>query len=102
MLSWRPCNQPTVSPLEAAGNTWHLYRRLKEVVDDVVVADPTKLKRLFGRGHKTDRNDSSVIAYLAYIGALPTVWVPDEPNPAGSRVSTSSGWPGQRTDPLPE
>lgn len=64
--------------LEATGNTWYLHRRLKEVVEDVVVAESTKLKRLLGGGHKTDRNDSSSIAYLAYIGGLPTVWVPDE------------------------
>lgn len=64
--------------LEATVNTWHLHRRLKAVVEDVVVADPNKLKRLLGGGHKTDRNDSFVLAYLAYIGALPTVWVPDE------------------------
>jgi len=63
--------------LEATGNTWLLHRQIKEVVDDVVVAETTQLKRLLGNGRKTDRNDSMVIAYLAYIGGLPTVWVPD-------------------------
>ena len=63
--------------LEATGNTYYLYNRLKKVVDDVVVAETAKLKKLLG-GAKTDRNDSGGLAYLAYIGALPTVWMPDE------------------------
>lgn len=32
--------------LEATGTTYYLYRRLKEVVDDVVVANPNKLRKL--------------------------------------------------------
>jgi len=64
--------------LEATGTTYYLYRRLKEVVDDVVVANPNKLRKLLGGSHKTDRNDSGGLAYLAYIGGLPTVWMPDE------------------------
>ena len=70
--------------LEATGNTWYLYARMKPLVADVAVADARKLKLIAHSQAKTDRNDSYILALLLTLGLLPTVWMPD-PETQGDR-----------------
>ena len=50
-----------------------LYAELRQEVDDILICDPRKVKRL-SDGKKNDRNDARSLAELARIGVLSRVW----------------------------
>lgn len=63
--------------LEATRGHYYYVERLLPRVGKVAVANPSKL-RFFTGTAKNDRNDSFSLAMLLAVGALPTVWIPDQ------------------------
>ena len=63
---------------ESCRDCRYYYNRIRPLVQEVLVANPKKLRWIAESGEKDDRNDSFVIAFLSSVGALPTVWMPDE------------------------
>lgn len=64
--------------LEATRGSRYYVKRLLTRVGTVAVANPMKTELLSGKTAKNDRNDSFGLAFLLALGALPTVWVPDD------------------------
>lgn len=62
--------------MEATTNSWAVHDQLSPLVDQVVVANTTKLKMITSSSKKTDPHDARVLAKLSAAQLLPTIWVP--------------------------
>lgn len=68
--------EPLAVCFEASCGSGHLYDQLRRVVDRVVVADPTQVRRMFRGKRKNDRADALKLAQILLIDQVPSVYVP--------------------------
>lgn len=76
---------------EAGPTGYGLYRQLKELGHDCLVAAPSLIPRKSGDRVKTNRRDALALARLLRAGDLTAVWVPDERHEA-MRELTRARW----------
>src|SRR5689334_8664520 len=62
--------------LESTTNAWHVYDLLSPWVEQVVVANPIKVKQIAQARVKTDIRDTLILARLLAANLVPAVWVP--------------------------
>jgi transposase len=62
--------------LESTTNAWHVYDLLVPLVEQVVVANPIKVKQIACARVKTDVRDTLILARLLAANLVPEVWVP--------------------------
>lgn len=63
--------------LEATTNAYYFYDRWSPLVDEVVIANPVKMRPFLGDEDKSDRNDAFWLALLNMFRCLPCIWMPD-------------------------
>lgn len=68
--------QETHAVVEATRNWTVMYDWLEEVCDDVVLANPLKVKAIAEAKIKTDKIDSTILAHLLRADLMPTAHVP--------------------------
>jgi transposase len=61
---------------EASCGGGHLYDQLRQVVDRVVVANPSQLRMIFRNKRKNDRTDAKKLAQVLMLDAVPAVHMP--------------------------
>jgi transposase len=61
---------------ESTTNAWHVYDLLEALVEQVVVANPAKVKQIANARVKTDVRDTFILARLLAANLVPDVWVP--------------------------
>ena len=71
-------HQPLTFCYEAGPTGYGLYRQIKELGHDCVVAAPSLIPRKPGDRVKTNRRDAMSLARQLRAGDLTAVWVPDE------------------------
>jgi transposase len=62
--------------IESTTNAWHVYDVLAPLVEQVVVANPIKVKQIAHARVKTDIRDTLILARLLAANLVPAVWVP--------------------------
>ncbi len=62
--------------IESTTNAWHVYDLLEPWVEQVLVANPIKVKQIACARVKTDIRDTLILARLLAANLVPTVWVP--------------------------
>jgi len=62
--------------IESTTNAWHVYDLLEPLVEQVVVANPIKVKQIALARVKTDVRDTLILARLLAANLVPSVWVP--------------------------
>lgn len=62
--------------LESTTNAWHVYDLLEPLVEQVLVANPIKVKQIAQARVKTDIRDTLILARLLAANLVPDVWVP--------------------------
>lgn len=76
LTSVSPGNEPRTAVLEATRNWTVMYDWLEELVDDVQLAHPLKVKAIAEAKIKTDKIDARALAHLLRTQLLPTAHVP--------------------------
>jgi transposase len=64
----------TIAVIEATGNWGYLYDELENIVQQVVLVHPKKVKAIASAAVKTDRIDAGVLATLARLNYLPRAY----------------------------
>jgi transposase len=64
--------------IESTTNAWHVYDLLEPLVEEVLVANPIKVKQIACARVKTDKKDTLILARLLAANLVPTVWVPPQ------------------------
>ena len=65
--------------MESGINSWAIYRQMRPLFEELVVADPSKLwDRRRDRRAKTDRNDALRMAEMLYRGEVEGLYIPDD------------------------
>jgi transposase len=62
--------------IESTTNAWYVYDLLSPLVNQMVVANPFKVKQIANARVKTDTRDALILAKLLAANLIPTVWVP--------------------------
>lgn len=62
--------------IESTTNAWHVYDLLAPLAEQVVVANPIKVKQIATARVKTDIRDTLILARLLAANLVPEVWVP--------------------------
>jgi transposase len=62
--------------IESTTNAWHVYDLLSPLAEQVVVANPIKVKQIANARVKTDIRDTLILARLLAANLVPDVWVP--------------------------
>lgn len=65
--------------IESTTNAWHVYDLLEPLAEQVLVANPIKVKQIACARVKTDIRDTLILARLLAANLVPTVWVPPLP-----------------------
>jgi len=74
--SWVKENVPyeSIAVIEATGNWSYLYDELENIIQQVVLVHPKKVKAIASAAVKTDRIDAGVLATLARLNYLPQAY----------------------------
>jgi len=74
--TWVKKNAPyeTMAVIEATGNWSYLYDELEDIIHQVVLVHPKKVKAIASAAIKTDRIDAGVLAHLARLDYLPRAY----------------------------
>jgi len=64
--------------LESSTNAWWVHDSLKDIVDEIKVANTHKVKMISAGNVKTDHRDATILARLLAAGMLPEIWVPPQ------------------------
>jgi transposase len=78
--------QPLKATLEASYSWGPMYDGLEEIVDEVVLAHPTKVRAIAEARIKTDRIDSEILAHLLRADLIPAAHAPSQEVRAVRRV----------------
>ena len=62
--------------IESTTNAWHVYDLLEPLAEQVVVANPIKVRQIATARVKTDIRDTLILARLLAANLVPDVWVP--------------------------
>jgi transposase len=62
--------------IESTTNAWHVYDLLEPLAEQVLVANPIKVKQIACARVKTDIRDTLILARLLAANLVPVVWVP--------------------------
>lgn len=62
--------------IESTRNAWHVFDLLEPLAEQVLVANPNKVKQIACARVKTDIRDTLILARLLAANLVPTVWVP--------------------------
>jgi len=62
--------------IESTTNAWHVHDLLEPLVEQVLVANPIKVKQIACARVKTDIRDTLILARLLAANLVPVVWVP--------------------------
>ena len=68
--------EPRRAVLEATRNWTVMYDWLEEVCDEVILANPLKVKAIAEAKIKTDKIDATILSDLLRVDLLPTAYVP--------------------------
>jgi len=64
--------------IESTTNAWHVYDLLEPLAEQVLVANPIKVKQIAFARVKTDIRDTLILARLLAANLVPVVWVPPQ------------------------
>ena len=64
--------------IESTTNAWHVYDLLEPLAEQVLVANPIKVKQIAFARVKTDIRDTLILARLLAANLAPVVWVPPQ------------------------
>lgn len=64
--------------IESTTNAWHVYDLLEPLAEQVLVANPIKVKQIACARVKTDIRDTLILARLLAANLVPVVWVPPQ------------------------
>ena len=64
--------------IESTTNAWHVYDLLEPLSEQVLVANPIKVKQIACARVKTDIRDTLILARLLAANLVPVVWVPPQ------------------------
>lgn len=78
--------EPIKAVVEATYNWGPVYDWLDEIVDEVVLAHPTKVRAIADARIKTDTIDSQTLAHLLRADLIPTAYAPSKETRAIKRV----------------
>lgn len=76
LLSQRHSGKRVELAFEISGQAGFIYDSLIECVEEIKVANPTKMTWIYRTAKKNDRIDARKMAVLLSIGELPTVYMP--------------------------
>lgn len=62
--------------IESTTNAWHIYDLLEPLAEEVLVANPIKVKQIAQARVKTDIRDTLILARLLAANMVPDIWVP--------------------------
>jgi transposase len=62
--------------IESTTNAWHIYDQLEPLAEEVLVANPIKMKQIAQARVKTDIRDTLILARMLAANMIPEVWVP--------------------------
>ena len=77
---------PGMAVVEATRNWGLIYDWLDEVLDDVTLAHPLKVKAIAEAKIKTDKRDSKILAHLLRSDLVPEVYCRDKENREAQRI----------------
>jgi len=62
--------------IESTTNAWHIYDLLEPLAEQVLVANPIKVKQIATARVKTDIRDTLILARMLAANMIPAIWVP--------------------------
>jgi transposase len=62
--------------VESTTNAWHIYDLLEPLAEQVLVANPIKMKQIAQARVKTDIRDTLILARMLAANMIPAIWVP--------------------------